>query len=216
MIRGGGEKGASWQLDGTLNREKTFQDLVCASRWIKKNLSVEGKRVVAVGRSFGGLTTAVHYVHHQKEFDLISSIVPVTDWVSHFNGSGWWMDDDFGIRRFETSGDTTPIDALQLTKSVQRWNPMDNLFKLRRQKESLIPAIFFSGQYDTNTTPHQTFRFVNQVLRLRPEASIYMVQHKNVGHGGRAELVDELLFISKFFNLRELRSLTFTSAERGR
>jgi prolyl oligopeptidase len=200
-LRGGGEFGASFQLAGTHKRENTFQDLVFASRWLKNNKKAE--RVAAVGRSFGGLTGAVHYVHHQAEFDLVSAIVPVTDWKKHFAGAGWWMGDDFGIRR-NAAGKATTSDAAALAHQVQVWDPAANLAKL---EGNLIPGIFFAAEYDTNTTPHQSAEFVKNVLALHPTAPIYLYQHGKGGHVARAELVDEMIFLAKHFGLKSLSPL---------
>ncbi len=204
-IRGGGEFGASHQLQGTKKRWNTLKDLVYASRWLKQNYSVDQNRVVAVGRSFGGMTGAAHYVHHQNEFSLISSIVPVTDWGKHFDGSGWWMADDFNLSR-NAEGKATYQAFEELKRRNEGWNPIRHLGKIKN-KSSLIPMIMFSGQFDTNTTPHQTFNFVESVRNHDPNAPLYMLQHPNVGHGGRAELVDEMLFIAKEFGLTSFTPL---------
>lgn len=204
-IRGGGEFGVESQLAGTNERENTFQDLVYASRWLKSNINIEGKRVAVVGRSFGGLTGAVHFVHNQNEFDLISAIVPVTDWQKHFRGAGWWMGDDFGVYRNPISGYASKRSMKRLEKQVAPWDPANHLYKLDGKK--LIPAIFFSEQYDTNTTPHQTLNFVQAAQARFPDQPIYMFEHPNGGHGSRLELVDEFLFIASQFGLTELRPL---------
>jgi prolyl oligopeptidase len=205
VIRGGGEFGVDSQMAGTDFRWHTLKDLVYASRWLKKNVAIEEKRVVAVGRSFGGLTGAAHFVHHQKEFDLISAIVPVTDWQKHFEGSGWWMGDDFGIGRDPVTGYASQQDVKRLEMKNSQWNPLSHVKKLKGKK--LIPAIFFSGQFDTNTTPHQTFNFARIMREQFPDQPFYMKEHANGGHGSRLELVDEFLFIAKQFGLTELKPL---------
>lgn len=202
MIRGGGEFGADHQLAGTNDRQKTFDDLVAASRWLKKNLALEENRVIAVGRSFGGLSGAVHFVHNQDEFSLISAIVPVTNWEKHFLMSGWWMGDDFGIHRSKITGKARAEDREELMDRNLSWDPAANLQKLEGKK--LIPTIFFTNQYDTNTTPIQTYSFMKTLTQQFPGQEVYMMEHANGGHGARAELVDEFLFIAKNFGLREL------------
>lgn len=208
VIRGGGEFGADFQLAGTKARWNTFKDHVYASRWLKQNLRVERVivPVASVGRSFGGLTGTVHYVHHQKDFDLISAIVPVTDWESHFKMSGWWMGDDFGVVRDPATGTASPEAIAKLIQQTNQWNPSQHLKKLRKNNK-LIPAIFFSGQYDTNTTPMQTVRFIEQVRKEHPDAPIYMFEHPKGGHSARAELVDEMLFIARQFGLTEIKPI---------
>jgi prolyl oligopeptidase len=204
QIRGGGEFGANWQEAGTLKRENTFLDLVYASRWLKKHENILDRRVVAVGRSFGGMSGAVHFVHHQHEFDAISSIVPVTDWAKHFSGAGWWMGDDFGILR-GADGKIQSHSIPELIRRNNRWSPSENISKLSGKK--LIPTIFFSGQFDTNTTPHQTFRFMKKLERFGKDQPVYMFQHSKGGHTVRAELVDEFLFLAKVFSLNEFLPL---------
>lgn len=205
MIRGGGEFGAGHQLAGTNDRQKTFDDLVAASRWLKKNIALDQDRVIAVGRSFGGLTGAVHFVHNQDEFSLISAIVPVTNWEKHFLMSGWWMGDDFGIHRSKITGKARAEDREELMDRNMSWDPAANLKKLEGKK--LIPTIFFTNQYDTNTTPLQTYSFMKTLTAKFPGQEVYMMEHANGGHGARAELVDEFLFIAKNFGLKELLPL---------
>lgn len=198
LLRGGGEFGLDWQLEGTKNRWKTLLDNVYAARWLKKNMSIHNQRVVVSGRSFGGMTTLAHYSNFQEEFDLYSAVVPVSD-LSAFirDGSGWWAGDDFGIRR-NNLGQATPLAYAKLYTQIDQWNPYFNLYKIKNTK----PLIVFSGDNDTRVDPEQASKYVRALQqKWGVDAPIYLHEQIGGGHNARAEIVDEQLFIIKMFSI---------------
>lgn len=86
-LPGGGEKGADWFIDGSRNRLKMVDMISEASTYIQKHLGLGREEVVAMGRSWGGLTSLVLAAKHGDNFGLINTVVPVLDIRDLFENS---------------------------------------------------------------------------------------------------------------------------------
>lgn len=76
---GGGEKGAKWFYQGSRERLKMVGYIAEASRFLQNKLQLQSEQVVALGRSWGGLTSLLLSAHHSSDFGVIVSAVPVID-----------------------------------------------------------------------------------------------------------------------------------------
>jgi len=86
-LPGGGERGADWFIDGSRNRLKMVGLISEASTYIRSVLNLGPERVVATGRSWGGLTSLVLAAKHGRNFGIINSVVPVLDIRDMFENS---------------------------------------------------------------------------------------------------------------------------------
>lgn len=199
--RGGGEQGLAWQMSVKVDRLPSYEDTVAATRWLKAKTGVD--KVVASGRSFGGLHTLGLMVHHANEFDLFAPVVSVSE-INEFLDVGlfgYFAVDDFGIER---SADGTPLDTPAWRKRLAAWSPLANLDKMA----ALKPTIIFTADSDERTGPEQSYYVAEALNKKYPGNNlVYLYEEKHNGHSGRTELIDELAFIGKQFGISKLEPL---------
>lgn len=211
-IRGGGEFGLKWQKAGIFDKWSSLNDIAFASRWLKANYPSIENRVALSGRSFGGMMTMAQYAHFQDDFEVYTPTVSVSDPTSFLLGGelGWWAADDFGLKRDAKGHVIWDRKAIQ---AIDSWNPMKGIERVNRAK----PMMAFSGEFDTRVDPDQTVRYVQALqAKLGPGAPVYMIEHEKIGHNGRAEVVDEAVFIARQFGINQLSPIVTSSAGAGR
>ncbi len=76
---GGGEKGAEWFIKGSRQRHKMVKYISEASSFLQKKLNLSAEEVVAMGRSWGGLTSFLLARYYGSNFGVIAPVVPVLD-----------------------------------------------------------------------------------------------------------------------------------------
>ncbi len=199
--RGGGELGTDWQMSVKVDRMPSYEDTVAATRWLKAKTGIE--KVVASGRSFGGLHTLGLMVHFSEDFDLFAPVVSVSE-INEFLDVGlfgYFAADDFGIAR---SADGSPLDTPEWRKRLAAWSPLANLDKMKQLK----PTIIFTADSDERTGPEQSYYVAEALNKKFPgNELVYMYEEKHNGHTARTELIDELAFIGKQFGISKLDPL---------
>jgi hypothetical protein len=114
---------------------------------------------------------------------------------------GWVYYDDLGYRR---APDGNIIDSPESQNLVHAWSPLESLPRLHQAK----PIMAFSAQFDTRVSSSQTIRFINAIEdRFGAGAPVYMIEHENVGHNGRAEALDEAMFVANQLGLTSLNPI---------
>ena len=83
LIRGGGEMGRRWYLDGYLLRKRnTFTDFIDVADGLAKAGLVDGSRIVGRGLSAGGLLQGSVYAMRPDRWRAIVAEVPFVDVIS--------------------------------------------------------------------------------------------------------------------------------------
>ncbi len=190
--RGGGEFGDAFMHAGTVDKQKTLDDISSVCHWAREKWP--NCYQALSGRSFGGMHTLSRYFLDPNCADAFVSVVPVTDaesWL--FKQSGWWARDDFAFPRDER-GFLKRDDEEALSK-LRRWNPMRHL----AQAKVVKPLLFCTANNDTRTGPQQTYVAMDAMIRKYGEhAPIFMTQHVG-GHAARADLPDTATFLADVF-----------------
>ncbi len=86
---GGGERGEDWFIDGSRNRLKMVNYLDQARAFIEGKIPSVKNKMVAMGRSWGGLTSLVLAAKHGCKYCMINPVVPVIDLIDMFM-NGWF------------------------------------------------------------------------------------------------------------------------------
>ena len=88
-LPGGGERGKDWFIDGSRNRLKMIGYINEASSFLQNHFEFGPEKIVAMGRSWGGLTSLVLAAKHGDNFGIINPVVPVIDLEDMFE-NGWF------------------------------------------------------------------------------------------------------------------------------
>ena len=197
--RGGGEFGLAWQLSGSVNKWKMFEDVRSASRFLQAHYPSVSGRVALTGRSYGGMMTLTEYTHFQDDFSIFTPVVSVSDPIAFlFAEQGWWAIDDFHFKR-DQAGQII-YDQKRIAE-IDSWSPLRAVEKLA----TLKPLMAFSEQYDTRAGAQQTTRFVRAVQnKFGKHSPVYMIELANGGHSARAEVALEATFIAQHFSVPQL------------
>jgi prolyl oligopeptidase PreP (S9A serine peptidase family) len=149
------------------------------------------------------MMTMSEYVHFQDDFSVFTPVVGVSDPVALLEQEvGWVYGDDLGYPRDLRGHILSPWRSSD--EMLRSYSPMHGVASLRQPR----PILAFSAQHDTRVTSWQTGRFIHALAqRFGADAPAYLIEHENVGHNGRAELVDEAVFIARQFGITALSPL---------
>lgn len=189
-VRGGGEKGRGWWLDGRLAaKQHTFSDLVDVADHLADGL-VDGARIVTRGLSAGGLAQAVVFSQRPDRWRAVVAEVPFVDVVTSMlddtvpltpNERDEWGDprraDDFAWMLAYSPFDnppTGPRPDLLVTGAVHDprvmvWEPAKWVARLRATDPTWSPHALFRCELGEGAHSGPTGRYA----ALAYEAEIY-------------------------------------------
>ena len=83
QVRGGGEGGRRWWLDGSLrHKQHTFDDLIAVADGLDRDGVVDGSRIATRGLSAGGLLQGVVFSQRPDRWRAVVAEVPFVDVVT--------------------------------------------------------------------------------------------------------------------------------------
>ncbi len=198
--RGGGDNGRDWQLAPKIDRFLTMEDVVAGSDHLRE--LYPDTKIIASGRSFGGMLTAMLMIFFPEKFDGYSIVVPVTDVNEFLNRQlfGKMAGDDFGILR-DANGSVVDLTAYR--RLLNRWNPLYNLYRLK--SDQVKPVLVSNGGWDDRVGPEEGRFLVEAMLKQFPEHRdlIYRYQDLFTGHLGRTEQDREAMFVALVAGIQE-------------
>lgn len=174
-VRGGSDKGRRWYLQGKLNKKKnTFLDFITAGHHLAaENYTSEGK-IIAIGRSAGGLLMGAIA---NMEPDLFAGIVADVPFVDNINTM---CDPDLPLTPPEWLEWGNPIKNAKAFEYMLSYSPYENV---KRQR---YPAMFVQGGL---TDPRVTYwEPAKWVAKLRAKSTgggpILLYTNMSAGHAG--------------------------------
>ena len=199
-VRGGGERGAEWQLSAKRNRALTLQDISAAAPWLKSQYP--GLQIVSSGRSYGGMHTLASMIISPDAFNLFVAEMPVTDVVEFlengaFGRSAW---DDFGFTH-NPAGDlrstTSQVDALK------GWSPAARVGDL---VVPIAPVLLITSETDDRVEPEQSRQMALALARRGMAEQVYLREEPTGGHTAPTAAA-VATFIANNFVITELQHM---------
>lgn len=169
-IRGGGERGAAWQLGGSgLNKQNSFDDFAGVGEDLIRSGFTTTDRMGAVGRSSGGMLTAVTVTQHPELFGAVYIGVPVTDLAEMSANAS-------GIIRGQKSefGDW---DDPEVFKAIMRYSPYQNI----RAGVRYPPVLLVTSTEDNQVGPAHARKFAAKLESVG--AKPLLIEDPEGGHG---------------------------------
>ncbi|GAA1869920.1 S9 family peptidase [Paeniglutamicibacter psychrophenolicus] len=174
-VRGGGELGRQWYLDGKkLTKKNTFTDFVDATRHLLETGWADPARIVALGGSAGGLLMgAVANLAPQLYAGIIAQ-VPFVDALTSI------LDPDLPLSALEWEEWGNPIEDKDVYDYMKSYSPYENVAALPYPRIAAVTSL--------NDTRVLYVEPAKWVAKLREEttgsAPIVMKIEMDGGHGG--------------------------------
>jgi len=175
-IRGGGEYGRNWKLDGKLyKKQNTFLDFVsCAEHLIFKNYTT-ADQLVCFGRSAGGLLIGATVNMRPELFAGAILEVPFVDIINTIS------DETIPLTCNEWDEWGNPKRSEEEFEYIARYDPYLNI---RPQK---YPRLYVcSSINDTRVLFHEPTKYTAKMRHVNPETDIIMHMDLIGGHGGKS------------------------------
>lgn len=176
-VRGGGEMGRAWYEDGKeLVKEHTFTDFIDVADWLVDSGWVAPGRLVAEGRSAGGLLMGAVTNAAPDRFRAILAGVPFVDALSTI------LDPTLPLTVGEWEEWGNPLTSRAVFDAMSRYTPYENV-----PDGALLPAIMATTS--VNDTRVEFIEPTKWVQRLR-EATGQVPSTDEAGAGQRCNCCD--------------------------
>jgi oligopeptidase B len=191
-VRGGGERGRQWYLDGKLEHKmRTFTDFVAVAEGLVERRYTAEKRILIHGRSAGGLLVGAAVNLRPELFAGVLAGVPFVDVVNTMS------DESLPLTPPEWPEWGDPIRTAEGYEWIAAYSPYDNI----RKDVAYPPILATGGLADSRVTYWEPAKWI---ARLRDEAAggPFMLQmNMGAGHAGAAarfESLEELAHLYAF------------------
>ena len=173
-VRGGGECGEPWYLNGKMaNKENSFHDFLAARDALVNEGLSDAKRIVACGASAGGLLVGACLNRAPEAFCGAVLDVPFVDVLRTM------LNPDLPLTTAEYSEWGNPEDP-DVAKRIKRYSPIDNISPRR------YPAVWIEGNwFDTRVSYWEPAKYYARLRQCQlSNHPILLHTDMSSGHGG--------------------------------
>jgi prolyl oligopeptidase len=178
-IRGGGEMGEEWHLQGNLTRKQNvFDDFAaCAQRLVDLKITTP-KRLAILGGSNGGLLMGAELTQHPQLFGAVVSHVGIYDMLRVELGPNG----AFNVTEFGTVEDPAQRAALE------GYSPVHHV------KDGVVypPILLTTGAHDKRVEPWQSKKMTARLQAASPTSQTLLRVNARGGHGIGASVSDKI------------------------
>ncbi len=195
-IRGGGEYGESWHLEGNLTKKQNvFDDFAAVANLLISRKYTRGEKLAVIGGSNGGLLMGATLTQNPSLAHAVISSVGIYDMIRvELDPNGEFNTQEFG----------TVKDPAQF-KALYAYSPYHNI-----KAGTKYPAILMlTGANDGRVNPMQSRKFAAALQAATTGGPIYLRTSKSSGHGIGSALseridqqADTLAFLYDQFGLK--------------
>lgn len=170
-LRGGGEYGENWHLDGTkLKKQNVFNDFIAAGEYLINEGYTSSDYLALRGGSNGGLLVGAVMTQRPDLAKVAFPAVGVLDMLRYHQftaGAGWAY--DYG----------TADDSEEMYKYLKGYSPLHNL------KPANYPAtLVTTADHDDRVVPAHSFKFAQTLQDAQQgDAPVLIRIETNAGHG---------------------------------
>ena len=182
LIRGGGELGEKWRLDGRMfTKMNTFNDFVDSAKWLVGNKYTSSDRLVIQGGSAGGLLMGAVVNQSPETFHAVIAQVPFVDVMNTM------LDADLPLTTEEWIEWGDPHHKKDWDYMVQ-YSPYDNV---RRQN---YPNMLIEISLNDSQVPYwEGAKFAAKIREMNSGNNVILLKtNMGAGHGGSSGRYDKL------------------------
>ena len=182
-LRGGGEYGEDWHVQGTkLKKQNVFDDFIAAAEYLIKEKYTANEYLAISGGSNGGLLVGAAMTQRPDLFKVALPAVGVLDMLRYHQftaGAGWAF--DYG----------TAQDSPEMFNYLKGYSPYHNL----REGVTYPATLVTTADHDDRVVPAHSFKFAARLQKAHKGDSPVLIRiETNAGHGAgkpTAKIIDE-------------------------
>ncbi|MFM2031329.1 MAG: hypothetical protein RLZZ297_94 [Chloroflexota bacterium] len=174
-VRGGGENGREWYLDGKLaHKQHTFDDFIDCGRYLVAQGYTSSARFACFGRSAGGLLVGAVITQAPELFRAAIALVPFVDVINTMCDASIPLT----VPEYEEWGDPNdPVAAATMTA----YAPYENV---RCQP---YPALLTTASLNDPRVPFwEPAKWVAALRATNPDGTFLLVTDADAGHAGKS------------------------------
>lgn len=182
-LRGGGEYGEDWHVQGTkLKKQNVFDDFIAAAEYLIKEKYTANEYLAISGGSNGGLLVGAAMTQRPDLFKVALPAVGVLDMLRYHQftaGAGWAF--DYG----------TAQDSPEMFNYLKGYSPYHNL----KEGVTYPATLVTTADHDDRVVPAHSFKFAARLQKAHKGDSPVLIRiETNAGHGAgkpTAKIIDE-------------------------
>jgi len=173
-IRGGGDNGKRWALQGKgVNKQNSFNDFIAAAEFLIKNNYSSPDKLAITGASNGGLVVAVAMIQRPDLFKVAVPIVAPLDMIRFEN---------FTIGHFHADEYGTVKDSAGF-KSLLSYSPFHNI----KDNINYPATLIMTSENDDRVPPLHSYKFAAKLQNRATQTNPVLLRvEKGAGHYGAA------------------------------
>jgi prolyl oligopeptidase len=182
-LRGGGEYGEEWHVQGTkMRKQNVFDDFIAAAEYLIKEKYTAKEYLAISGGSNGGLLVGAVMTQRPDLFKVALPAVGVLDMLRYHQftaGAGWAF--DYG----------TAQDSPEMFNYLKGYSPYHNL----KEGVTYPATLVTTADHDDRVVPAHSFKFAARLQKAHKGDSPVLIRiETNAGHGAgkpTAKIIDE-------------------------
>lgn len=182
-LRGGGEYGEEWHVQGTkMRKQNVFDDFIAAAEYLIKEKYTAKEYLAISGGSNGGLLVGAAMTQRPDLFKVALPAVGVLDMLRYHQftaGAGWAF--DYG----------TAQDSPEMFNYLKGYSPYHNL----KEGVTYPATLVTTADHDDRVVPAHSFKFAARLQKAHKGDSPVLIRiETNAGHGAgkpTAKIIDE-------------------------
>ncbi|TGV20774.1 S9 family peptidase [Pseudoalteromonas sp. MEBiC 03607] len=189
-IRGGGEYGKEWHVNGTqLKKQNVFDDFIAAAEYLNEKQFSSPDYLAVRGGSNGGLLVGAVMTQRPELFKVALPAVGVLDMLRYHTftaGAGWAY--DYG----------TSEQSKEMFEYLKGYSPVHNV----KEGVSYPATLVTTGDHDDRVVPAHSFKFAAELQEKGAKQNPYLIRiETNAGHGAgtpTSKIIDQYADIYGF------------------
>jgi prolyl oligopeptidase len=182
-LRGGGEYGEEWHVQGTkMRKQNVFDDFIAAAEYLIREKYTAKEFLAISGGSNGGLLVGAAMTQRPDLFKVALPAVGVLDMLRYHQftaGAGWAF--DYG----------TAQDSPEMFNYLKGYSPYHNL----KEGVTYPATLVTTADHDDRVVPAHSFKFAARLQKAHKGDSPVLIRiETNAGHGAgkpTAKIIDE-------------------------
>lgn len=171
-LRGGGEYGKNWHLQGVkMNKQNVFDDFIAAAEYLISKKITTSDYLAIRGGSNGGLLVGATMTQRPELIKVAIPAVGVLDMLRYHKftaGAGWAY--DYG----------TSEESEEMYRYLKKYSPVQNV----KENTNYPATLVTTADHDDRVVPAHSYKFISELQKKHIGDSPVLIRiEKRAGHG---------------------------------